>query len=111
MPQLNNQPVLFTASGFLSAAQGPAGVNFPVNTGNNRARQYRISAVKTLQIGVAGAVQIYDDATNPPAPGNEIYESDKSETATNLAILCKAGDLYVKITGGYKVWLYLDMNK
>lgn len=112
MAQINTQPVKFIASGLLSIQQGPNGVTFPVKAtlAGGLNKQIRIQGIKVLKIGVSGSVEIFDSVTNAPAPADSVFSSDITETPTNLGINIKSGDFYVKITGGYVVYVYIDLN-
>lgn len=111
MAAVNTQPILFTASGLLSAQSGPNNVAFPKNP-NGAPKRWRIQGIKVVKMG-AGSVEIFDSATASPAPKDSVYYNfDASETVTNLGINCTSGDIYVNMptVGSSKVYLYIDLN-
>lgn len=110
MADLNAQAVIFTASGLLSAQKGPQGVGFPVAASGSTPRKWRIMGVKAVLMTGTGSFQIFDATSAQVAPSDEVFGGDKSETATNLGIYCRSGDIYVQITGAWKIYLYLDLN-
>ena len=119
MAEINNQSFLFTASGLLSAANppgmGPLG-KLPSEGGIPAGepalkRKIRIQGIKVLKTGASGDVAVYDSAdTNPADPTTQVYGSDISDVVTNLGVNIKSGEVYVRVTGGFQVWLYVDLN-
>lgn len=115
MAQVSTNPVKFIASGLLSVQKGPGGVGWAQNSSPNAdvpvsPKKYRIQGIKVLKIGASGSVEVFDDKSGNPAPADSVFASDITETVTNLGINCKSGDIYVRITGGYVAYLYLDQN-
>ncbi len=120
--ELNTQPFLFIASGLLSQATGPNGVGFakPPTTGGGQPdqppilRRIRLQNVRAV-FGGQGEVQIYDTAGTVPAPEDEIWSSISNgangvDDQGLTGLVCNSGDVYVKITGAAKVYLYVDKN-
>ena len=123
MADINNQPVLFDASGLLSAQVGPGGVGFDkllsslggLTDEPSQLKKIRIQGIRVLG-GGAGTAVIYDAAAADVRDTDSVWESafpatGGSDSCTNLGINIKSGDIYVAITGAVKVYLYLDLNK